>query len=79
MHSGGIVKRPIELIPDEYRQKVKRFSKADLAEIAWDLAYLLTGGDESTDAATFHKIEVTNRILAHHRKVVAYKQAVKEE
>ena len=38
--------RPADYIPLEHRREVlKRFTKADLAEIAWDLAVQHLGGD----------------------------------
>ena len=53
--------RPAEYIPPEYRREVlKRFTKADLAEIAWDLA-LQTLGGESMDGEHAHSLG--NRVL----------------
>ena len=54
--------RPAEYIPLEYRREVlKRFTKADLAEIAWDLALQTLGGESSWTAST--RTLLGNRVL----------------
>ena len=60
------MKRWPDLVPFGYDRELKRLSKADLAEIAWDFGARLVG-DDSAHTSIFREILHTNKILQYHR------------
>jgi len=59
-----LLHRPPTFVPLEYQKSIMdQFTKADLAELAWDYARQLIGGDEALDADVMED-------LLHRRELI---------
>lgn len=61
----GHIKRFPSMLPEDYRTKVMKLSKADIAEILWDELQRFFG--ETNYSAIWQEIEHTNKILKNYR------------
>ena len=61
----GVTKRQPTYIPSGLRAWLTAYSKADLAEITYDLALRLAGGDEASPEQVKEVIEETKGVIMY--------------